>query len=208
MEIFHVGDKVFLDDVRDFECDEDEIEYGTIESINTENNLMTISPLINDKIDWWITKIKVHMDSPHIHKIDFFPKDHVIIHDLLKDYSNKKGVVDAYDWRIDRYRVIIDNEPHWFAPFELTLEDDVDKKDKNTDGFVVSFSCFSPIKVRLSDDGKKAFEYHFGVKPPVDAQGRTEFTNLAYLMEVYDSTFIYDDKYMFEDDEILVKEMG
>ena len=208
MEIFHVGDKVFLDDVRDFECDEDEIEYGTIESINTENNLMTISPLINDKIDWWITKIKVHMDSPHIHKIDFFPKDHVIIHDLLKDYSNKKGVVDAYDWRIDRYRVIIDNEPHWFAPFELTLEDDVDKKDKNTDGFVASFSCFSPIKVRLSDDGKKAFEYHFGVKPPVDAQGRTEFTNLAYLMEVYDSTFIYDDKYMFEDDEILVKEMG
>ena len=208
MEIFHVGDKVFLDDVRDFECDEDEIEYGTIESINTENNLMTISPLINDKIDWWITKIKVHMDSPHIHKIDFFPKDHVIIHDLLKDYSNKKGVVDAYDWRIDRYRVIIDNEPHWFAPFELTLEDDVDKKDKNTDGFVASFSCFSPIKVRLSDDGKKAFEYHFGVKPLVDAKGRTEFRNLVQLMEMFDPTFIYGDKYMFEDDEILVKEIN
>ena len=99
MEVFHVGDKVFLDDARDFEdyfedfeCDE--IEYGTIEAINTENNLMTISPLINDKTDWWTTKIKVHMDSSHIHKIDFLPKEKVVIHDLLKDYWNKKGVVD------------------------------------------------------------------------------------------------------------------
>ena len=210
MEIFHVGDKVFLDDVRDFECDEDEIEYGTIESINTENNLMTISPLINDKIDWWITKIKVHMDSPHIHKIDFLPKEKVVIHDLLNDYCNKRGVVRAYDRTIDRYRVMINNdsEPHWFAPFELSLEDDVDKKDKNTDGFVASFSCFNPIKVTLSDEGKKAYEYHFGAKPPVDAQGRTEFTNLAHLMEVYDSTFIYGNKYMLEDDEILVKEIN
>ena len=209
MEIFHVGDKVFLDDVRDFECDEDEIEYGTIESINTENNLMTILPLINDKIDWWITKIKVHIDSPHIHKIDFLPKDHVIIHDLLKDYCNKKGIVDAYDRTIDRYRVMIDNdfEPHWFAPFELTLENNLEDDNDKNEHFVASFSTFNPIKVTLSDEGKKAYEYHFGAKPPVDAQGRTEFTNLAYLMEVYDSTFIYGDKRMLEDDEILVKEM-
>ena len=205
MELFHVGDKVFLDDVRDFECDEDEIEYGTIESINTENNLMTISPLINNKIDyWWITKIKVHIDSPHVHKIDFLPKEKVIIHDLLKDYCNKKGIVDAYDRTIDRYRVIIDNEPHWFAPFELTLEDNL-KEDNDGCSEHLLFSTFNPIKVTLSDEGKKAYEYHFGVKPPVDAQGRTEFTNLAQLMEVYDSTFIYGDKYMLEDDEILVK---
>jgi hypothetical protein len=130
----------------------------------------------------------------------------VIIHDLLKDYSNKKGIVDAYDWRIDRYRVMIDNDPnpHWFAPFELTLEDYVDN-NKNTDGFVASFSCFSPIKVRLSDDGKKAFEYYFGVKPFVDAKGRTEFRNLVQLMEMFDLTFIYGSKHMFDDDKILVK---
>ena len=222
MEVFHVGDKVFLDDVKykyynlkridtDTEGNQkvflDDIKdyrYGKVIAVDIEDNLMGISP-INDKLG---IMFSVHIDSPHIQKIDFVPKDHVVIHDLMKDYCNKRGIVDAYNRAIDRYRVIIDNEPHWFAPFELTLEDDVDKKDKNTDGFVASFSCFSPIKVRLSDDGKKAFEYHFGVKPPVDAQGRTEFTNLAYLMEVYDSTFIYDDKYMFEDDEILVKEMG
>lgn len=202
MEVFHVGDKVFLDNVRDFECDEDEIEYGTIESINKENNLMTISPLINDKIDWWITK-----DSPHIHKIDFLPKEKVVIHDLLKDHCNKKGIVDAYDWRIDRYRVMIDNEPHWFAPFELTLENNLEDDNDKNEHFVASFSTFNPIKVTLSDEGKKAYEYHFGAKPPVDAQGRTEFTNLAYLMEVFDPTFIYGDKYMLEDDKILVKEM-
>ena len=212
MEVFHVGDKVFLDNVRnnfeDFEC------YGTIEAIDTENNLMTILPLINDKTDWWTTKINVHIDSPHIHKIDFLPKDHVIIHDLLKDYCNKRGVVSAYDRTIDRYRVIIDNdsEPHWFAPFELSLEDYVDKKDENTDGFVASFSCFSPIKVRLSDEGKKAFEYHFGVKPIVDAKGRTVFRNLTQLMEMFDPTFIYGNKYMLEDDleddEIFVKVMN
>lgn len=205
MEIFHVGDKVFLDDVRDFECDEDEIEYGTIEAINTENNLMTISPLINDKIDWWITKIKVHIDSPCVHKIDFLPKEKVVIHDLLKDYCNKKGIVDAYNWQIDRYRVMVDNDPnpHWFAPFELTLEDDNDKNEH----FIASFSSFNPIKVTLSDEGKKSYEYHFGVKPSVDANGRTEFTNLAQFMEVFDPTFIYGDKYMLEDDEILVKEI-
>jgi hypothetical protein len=49
MEVFHVGDKVFLDNVRNFEGFEC---YGIIETINTENNLMTISPLINDKMDW------------------------------------------------------------------------------------------------------------------------------------------------------------
>lgn len=203
MEVFHVGDKVFLDGVRDFKD-----YYGTIEAINTENNLMTISPLINDKTDWWTTKIKIYMDSPHIHKIGFLPKEKVVIHDLLKDYWNKKGVVDAYDGTIDRYRVLIDNEPHWFAPFELSLEGYVDKKDENTDGFVASFSCFSPIKVRLSDEGKRAFEYHFGVKPIVDAKGRTEFRNLAQLMEMFDPTFIYGDKYMLEDDEIFVKVMN
>lgn len=194
MEVFHVGDKVFLDNVRDF-------KYGKIKVIDIENNIMKISSLTNDKIDWRVIKI----DSPHVHKIDFLPKDHVIIRDLLKDYCNKRGVVDAYDRTIDRYRVMIDSEPHWFAPFELSLEDYVDKKDENTDGFVASFSCFSPIKVRLSDEGKKAFEYHFGVKPIVDAKGRTEFRNLAQLMEMFDPTFIYGDKYMLEDDEILVK---
>ena len=197
MEVFHVGDKVFLDNVRDF-------KYGKIKVIDIENNIMKISSLTNDKIDWRVIKI----DSPHVHKIDFLPKDHVIIHDLLKDYCNKRGVVDAYDRTIDRYRVMIDSEPHWFAPFELSLEDYVDKKDENTDGFVASFSCFSPIKVRLSDEGKKAFEYHFGVKPIVDAKGRTEFRNLAQLMEMFDPTFIYGNKYMLEDDEIFVKVMN
>ena len=218
MEVFHVGDKVFLDHMK-YKCHKKididtegnqkifiehiDCKYGKIIVIDTENNLMGISP-INDKIG---VIISVYIDSPHIHKIDFLPKEKVIIHDLLNDYCNKRGVVRAYDRTIDRYRVMIGNEPHWFAPFELTLEDDVDKKDKNTDGFVASFSCFSPIKVTLSDEGKKAYEYHFGTKPLVDAKGRTEFTNLAHLMEVYDSTFIYGDKYMLEDDEILVKEM-
>ena len=205
MEIFHVGDKVFLDNVRnnfeDFEC------YGTIEAIDTENNLMTILPLINDKTDWWTTKINVHIDSPHIHKIDFLPKDHVIIHDLLKDYCNKRGVVDAYGWQIDRYRVMVDNDPnpHWFAPFELSLEGENNDNDDCSEYFVKSFSTFNPIKVTLSDEGKKAYEYHFGVKPLVDANGRTEFTNLAQLMKVYDPTFIYGDKYLLEDDEVFVK---
>ena len=192
MEVFHVGDKVFLDDARDY-------KYGKVRVIDIEDNLMVISPINNNN-----PIINVHIDSPYVHKIDFLPKDHVIIHDLLRDYYNKKGIVDGYDRIIDRYRVMIDNEPHWFAPFELTLED---KKDENTDGFVASFSCFSPIKVRLSDEGKKAFEYHFGVKPLVDTKGRTRFRNLAQLMEMFDSTFIYGDKYMLEDDEILVKEM-
>ena len=196
MEVFHVGDRVYLDDIKDY-------EYGKIIVIDIEDDLMTISPMSNNKIDDRLV-INVHIDSPHIHKIDFVPKDHVIIHDLLKDYCNKKGIVDAYDSTIDRYRVLINNEPHWFAPFELTLVDFVDK-DKNTDGFVASFSCFSPIKVRLSDEGKKAFEYHFGVKPLVDAKGRTGFRNLAQLMEMFDSTFIYGDKYMLEDDKIFVK---
>ena len=203
MEVFHVGDKVFLDDMKDYEYDE--IEYGTIEAINTENNLMTISPLINDKTNWWTTKIKVHIDSPHIHKIDFLPKEKVVIHDLLKNYCNKRGVINAYDRTIDRYRVMIDNEPYWFAPFELTLADNDKDNDDCSEHFVVSFSCFSPIKVTLSDEGKKAYEYHFGVKPLVDANGRTEFTNLEQLMEIYDSTFIYGNKYLLENDKILVK---
>ena len=207
MEVFHVGDKVFLDNVRnnfeDFEC------YGTIEAIDTENNLMTILPLINDKTDWWTTKINVHIDSPHIYKIDFLPKDHVIIHDLLKDYCNKRGVVDAYGWQIDRYRVMVDNDPnpHWFAPFELSLEDNLKKHDDDwnehrSEHFVKSFSCFTPIKVRLSDEGKKVYKYIFGVEPLVDTKGRTEFTNLAQL---YNLIFIYDDKHLLEDDEIFVK---
>ena len=208
MEVFHVGDKVFLDNMK-YKCykkididtkgnqkifvEHMDCKYGKIIAIDTENNLIGISP-INDKIG---VIISAHIDSPHIHKIDFLPKEKVIIHDLLNDYCNKRGVVRAYDRTIDRYRVMINNEPHWFAPFELVLEDDWS---------VVS--SFSPIKVTLSDEGKKAYEYHFGVKPPVDAKGRTEFRNLAQLMEVYDSTFIYGDKYMLEDDEILVKEMG
>ena len=215
MEVFHKGDKVFLDNMK-YKCykkididvegnqkvfvEHIDCKYGKIIAIDTENNLMGISP-IHDKIG---VIISVHIDSPHIHKIDFLPKEKVIIHDLLKDYCNKRGIVSAYDSTIDRYRVMVDNEPHWFAPFELTLEDFVDK-DKNTDGFIASFSCFSPIKVRLSDEGKKAFEYHFGVKPLVDAKGRTRFRNLAQLMEMFDSTFIYGDKYMLEDDKILVK---
>lgn len=152
MEVFHVGDKVFLDDARDIEdyfedFEWDEIEYGTIEAINTENNLMTISPLINDKTDWWTIKIKIHMDSPHIHKIDFLPKEKVVIHDLLKDYCNKKGIVDVYDRTIDRYRVIIDNdsEPHWFAPFELSLVDNDEDNDDCSEHFIASFSTFDPI---------------------------------------------------------------
>ena len=187
MEVFHVGDKVFLDDIK--------YKYGKVMTVDIEDNLMMISLIINDN-----AIISVHIDSPYVHKIDFLPKDRVIIHDLLKDYCNKNGIVDAYDRTIDRYRVMIDNEPHWFAPFELSLEEE-------SEHFVALFSSFNPIKVTLSDEGKKAYEYHFGVKPLVDTKGRTEFTNLAQLMETYDSTFIYGDKYMLEDDEILVKEI-
>ena len=199
MEVFHIGDKVFLDDIKDY-------EYGKIIAIDVEDNLMTISPMINDKIDDRLV-ISAHIDSPHIHKIDFLPKDRVVIHDLLKDYCNKKGVVDAYDRTIDRYRVMVDNNPNpqmkiWFAPSELTLEND---NDDCSEHFAKSFSIFNPIKVTLSDEGKKAYEYHFGVKPPVDVNGRTEFTKLAQLIETYDPTFIYGDKYLLEDDKILVK---
>jgi hypothetical protein len=212
MEVFHVGDKVFLDNMKYERCKKIDIDtegnqkvsveridfkYGKIIAIDTKDNLMRISP-INDKIG---VIISVHIDSPHIHKIDFLPKEKVVIHDLLKDHYNKKGIVDVYSWQIDRYRVIVDNDPnpHWFAPFELTLKDN--------DGWSV-FSSFNPIKVRLSDEGKKAYEYHFGIKPLVDTNGRTEFTNLAQLMEVYDPTFIYGDKYMLEDDDIFVKVMN
>ena len=202
MEIFHVGDKVFLLDDR---SDIRPHKYGKIIAIYAKNNIMVISLI--DKAN---TSICVYMDSPYIHKIDFLPKEKVIIHDLLKDYCNKKGIVDAYDRTIDRYRVMINNEPHWFTPFELTLEDNLKKYDDDwnehrSEHFVKSFSCFTPIKVKLSDDGKKAYEYHFGVKPLVDAQGRTEFTNLAYL---YDLTFTYDDKLLLEDDDIFVKVMN
>lgn len=216
MKAFHVGDKVFLDDMG-YKCHKKididvegnqkvfvehiNCKYGKIIAIDTEDNLMEISP-INDKIG---AIISVHIDSSHIHKIDFLPKEKVVIHDLLKDYYNKKGIVNAYDIIIDRYRVMINNEPHWFAPFELTLEDNNDDCDEH---FVALFSSSNPIKVTLSDEGKKAYKYHFGVKPLVDANGRTEFTNLTQLMEVYDPTFIYGDKYLLEDDEIFVKVMN
>ena len=201
MEVFHVRDKVFLDNVRnnfeDFEC------YGAIEAIDAENNLMTIS-LINDKIG---EMISVHMDSPHIHKIDFLPNDNVIIHDLLKKHYNEKGVISAYDWRINRYRVLINNKPCWYNPFELTLEDNLEDDNDKNEYFTVPFSSFNPIKVTLSDKGKKAYEYHFGIKPSVDAKGKTEFPNLAHFIEAFDPTFIYGDKYkdMIEDDKIFVK---
>ena len=208
MDVFHIGDKVFLDDIKDY-------EYGKIITINIEDNLMTISPMINDKIDDRLV-INVHIDSPHIHKIDFLPKDHVIIHDLLKDYCNKKGIVDAYSWQIDRYRGMIDNDPnpHWFAPFELALEDNLkddnnenEHKDDNNENeyYVASFSSSTPIKVKLSDKGKKAYKYHFGVNPLVDAKGRTEFANLAHL---YDLIFISNDKLLLEDDDFFVKVMN
>ena len=184
MDVFHVGDKVFLDDIKDY-------EYGKIITIDIEDNLMTISPMINDKIDDRLI-INAHIDSPHIHKIDFLPKDHVIIHDLLKDYCNKKGIVNAYSWQIDRYRVMIDNDPnpHWFAPFELALEDNFKDDNNENEYYVASFSSSIPIKVKLSDKGKKAYEEHFGVKPLIDAKGRTEFANLAHL---YDLIFISND---------------
>lgn len=210
MEVFHVGDKVFLDDMEykcykkiDIDVESNQkvfvehinCKYGRVIAVDIEDNLMAISP-INDKIG---IIISVHIDSPHIHKIDFLPKEKVVIHDLLKDYCKKKGIVDTYDRTIDRYRIIIDNdsEPHWFAPFELTLEEDGDDWR--------AFSSFTPIKVKLSDEGKKVYEHYFSVKPLVDAKDRTEFTNLAYL---YDLIFIYDDKLLLEDDEIFVKEMN
>ena len=222
MEVFHVGDKVFLDDIKykyynlkridtDTEGNQKvfsdgikDYRYGKIIAVDIEDNLMGISP-INDKLG---IIFSVHIDSPNIQKIDFVPKDHVVIHDLMKDYCNKRGIVDAYNRAIDRYRVMIDNEPHWFAPFELTLENNLEDDNDKNEHFIASFSTFNPIKVTLSDEGKKAYEYHFGTKPLVDAEGRTEFTNLAHLMEVYDSTFIYGDKYMLEDDKILVKEIN
>ena len=198
MEVFHVGDKVFLLDDR---SDIRPHKYGKIIAIDTEDNLMEISP-INDKIG---VIISVHIDSPHIHKIDFLPKEKVVIHDLLKNYYNKKGIVNAYDITIDRYRVMIDNNPHWFAPFELTLADENNDNDDCSEHFAKSFSIFNPIKVTLSDEGKKAYEHYFGVEPLVDANGRTEFTNLAQLIETCDPTFIYGNKYLLENDKILVK---
>ena len=120
MEVFHVGDKVFLDN-RVIKGD----KYGKIIDIDTQN-IMAIS-LIDNDIPFYIK-----IDSPYIHKIDFLPKDRVVIHNLLKDYWNKKGIVDAYDRTIGRYRVIVDNdsEPHWFAPFELTFEDNNENEYK------------------------------------------------------------------------------
>ena len=199
MEVFHVGDKVFLDDIKDY-------KYGKIITIDIEDNLMTISLMINNKIDDRLI-INAHIDSPHIHKIDFLPKDHVIIHDLLKDYCNKKGIVNAYNWQIDRYRVMIDNDPnpHWFAPFELALDDNLKDDNNENEYYVASFSSSTPIKVKLSDNGKKAYKYHFGVKPLIDAKGRTEFANLAHL---YDLIFISNDKLLLEDDDIFVKVMN
>ena len=198
MEIFHVGNKVFLDN-RVIKGD----KYGKIIDIDTQNNLMAIS-LIGNDIPFYIK-----IDSPHIHKIDFLPKDHVIIHDLLKDYWNKKGIVDAYDRTIDRYRVIVDNdsEPHWFAPFELTLADENNDNDDCSEHFAKSFSIFNPIKVTLSDEGKKAYEHYFGVEPLVDANNRTEFINFAQFIQICDPTFIiYGGKHMLDDDEIFVKD--
>lgn len=202
MDIFHIADKVFVDK---FETKSDECGYGKVTDMDIQHNLMFIS-LINSK-----SNMIVNIDSPYIKKIDFLPKDNVIIHDLMKDHYNKLGVVNAYDRAIDRYRVMIDDEPHWFAPFELIpykAEADSNFYDDNDDWsehFVKTFSSFNPIKVKLSADGKKAYEYHFGAKPPVDAKGRTKFANLAQLMEVYNPTFIYADKYMLDNDEILVK---
>lgn len=216
MEVFHVGDKVFLDDM-EYKCykkididvegnqkvfvEHINCKYGKIIAIDTEDNLMGISP-INDKIG---VIISVHIDSPHIHKIDFLPKEKVVIHDLLKDYYNKKGIVNAYDITIDRYRVMINNEPHWFAPFELSLEDNLKDDNNENEYYVASFSSSTPIKVKLSNKGKKAYKYHFGVNPLVDAKGRTEFTNLAHL---YDLIFISNDKLLLEDDDIFVKVMN
>ena len=231
MEVFHKGDKVFLDNV---ECNKyykrididtegnqkvsseniENYQYGKVIAIDTEDNLMGISP-INDKLG---VIISVHMDSPYIHKIDFLPNDNVIIHDLLKKHYNERGVISAYDWRINRYRVLINNNSYdicWYNPFELTLVDnDKDNDDcKDNDDWsehFINLSSFNPIRVKLSDKGKKAYEYHFGVKPSADANGRTEFINLAQFMETFDPTFIYGDKYkyMIEDDKIFVKEIN
>ena len=195
MEIFHVGDKVFLLDDR---SDIRPHKYGKIIAIYAKNNIMVISLI--DKAN---TSICIYMGSPYIHKIDFLPKEKVVIHDLLKDYYNKKGIVNAYDITIDRYRVMINNEPHWFAPFELSLVDNNEDNDDCSEHFIASFSIFAPIKVRLSDEGKKVYEYIFGVEPPIDTKGRTEFTNLTNL---YNLIFIYDDKHLLKDDEIFVKE--
>ena len=218
MEVFHVGDKVFLDNMG-YKCHKKididvegnqkvfvehiNCKYGKIIAIDTEDNLMEISP-INDKIG---VIISVHIDSPHIHKIDFLPKEKVVIHDLLKDYYNKKGIVNAYDITIDRYRVMINNKPHWFAPFELTLADENNDNDDCSEHFAKSFSIFNPIKVTLSDEGKKAYEHYFGVEPPVDANDRTEFINFAQFIQICDPTFIiYGGKHMLDDDEIFVKD--
>ena len=219
MEVFHVGDKVFLDNV---ECSKyykkiaidtegnqkvslgkiENYQYGKVIAINTEDNLMAISPINELGMIF-----NVHMDLPHIHKIDFLPNDNVIIHDLMKKHYNERGVISAYDWRINRYRVLINNKPCWYNPFELTLEDNLEDDNDKNKYFAVPFSSFNPIKVTLSDKGKKAYEYHFGIKPSVDANGRTEFTNLAQFIEAFDPTFIYGDKYkyMIEDDKIFVK---
>ena len=218
MEVFHVGDKVFLDDMG-YKCHKKididvegnqkvfvehiNCKYGKIIAIDTEDNLMEISP-INDKIG---VIISIHIDSPHIHKIDFLPKEKVVVHDLLKDYYNKKGIVNAYDITIDRYRVMINNKPHWFAPFELTLADENNDNDDCSEHFAKSFSIFNPIKVTLSDEGKKAYEHYFGVEPPVDANDRTEFINFAQFIQICDPTFIiYGGKHMLDDDEIFVKD--
>lgn len=202
MDVFHINDKVFVD-----RNETENYEYGKVIAMDIPNNTMTIS-LIDDGYN-----IVVKLDSPQVRKVDFIPNDNVVIHDLLKSYFNKWGVVKDYDYKIDRYRVMVDNEPHWFAPFEL-IPFEKDNKDygemyDDTDDwshhFVKSFSALSPIKVKLSSEGKRAYEYHFNAKPPVDKNGRTQFENLSQLMEIYDPTFIYGDKYMMDSDEVFVK---
>lgn len=202
MDVFHINDKVFVD--RNVTAD---YEYGRIIGMDILNNKMTIS-LIDDGYN-----ITMNIDSPQVKKLDFFPNDNVVIHDLLKTYFNKWGIITGYDWKIDRYRVMVDDEPHWFAPFEL-IPFEKDNKDYNkmyddTDDwsqhFVKTFSALSPIKVKLSSEGKRSYEYHFNIKPPVDKNGRTQFENLSQLMEIYDPTFIYNDKYLIDNDEVLVK---
>lgn len=88
MDVFHIADKVFLD-----RNETEDYEYGKVTAMDIQHNLMTVS-LIDGKLN-----VEIEMDSPQVKKIDFLPNDNVIIHDLMKDYYNKWGVISSYEDR-------------------------------------------------------------------------------------------------------------
>ena len=107
MEVFHVGDKVFLDNV---ECSKyykkididtegnqkvsleniENYQYGKVIAISTEDNLMAISP-INDKLG---VIFNVHMDSPHIHNTKSVKDDSIVRIKYINTIDNISNIFD------------------------------------------------------------------------------------------------------------------